>query len=71
MFNLQYLSLLKKQREFLKCVMIMDINAFDSNDKGLTEKYYKKLPKEMLVVAFKKDLFEYRPFQKSSLAYIS
>ena len=47
--------------------MVVDINAFESNDKGSTEKYYRKIPKEMLVVAFKKDLFEYRPFQKSSL----
>ena len=71
MFNLQYISILRKQREFLKSIMVVDINAFESNDKGSTEKYYRKIPKEMLVVAFKKDLFEYRPFQKSSLAYIS
>ena len=35
--------------------MVVDINAFESNDKGSTEKYYRKIPKEMLVVAFKKD----------------
>ncbi len=39
--------------------MVVDINAFESNDKGSTEKYYRKIPKEMLVVAFKKDWIVY------------
>ena len=39
--------------------MVVDINAFESNDKGSTEKYYRKIPKEMLVIAFKKDWIVY------------
>jgi hypothetical protein len=70
-FNLGWLAQLRKEREFLKGVVICDVNSFEAGDKGSTEKYYRRLPRELLVVAFRRDLYEYKVFHRSSLAYIS
>jgi hypothetical protein len=47
------------------------VNSFEGGDKGSTEKYYRRLPRELFVIAFRRDLYEYKIFHKSSLAYIS
>ena len=40
-----YLRQLVKQKEFLKMVIMCDINAFESSEKNSLEKYYRKIPK--------------------------
>ena len=44
-FNLLYLSLLVKERDFIRAVIICDINAYESSDKSSLDKYYRKIPK--------------------------
>ena len=44
-FNLLYLSLLRKEREFVRAVVVCDINAYESSDKSSLDKYYRKIPR--------------------------
>lgn len=70
-FNLLYLPLLVREREFIKAVIICDINAFESSDKSSLDKYYRKIPKDMTVIAFRKDFFEYKVIIKTALSFVS
>lgn len=70
-FNLQWLSQMRREREFLKGVIICDVNAFESSDKSSAEKYYRRLPRDFFTFSFRRDFYEYKIFQKSSLSYIS
>ena len=70
-FNLLYLSLLVKEREFVKAVIICDINAYESSDKSSLDKYYRKIPKELAVISFRKDFFEYKVVVKTTLSFLS
>lgn len=70
-FNLQWLSQLCREREFLRGVVICDVNAFESSDKSSAEKYYRRLPRDFFALSFRRDFYEYKIFQKSSLSYIS
>lgn len=66
-FNLSFLSIMQEKDEFIKCVIISDINTFESSDKLTLEKYYKRLPKEMLVFSFRRDIYDYKVIQKSPI----
>ena len=52
-------------------MIICDVNAFESSDKSSAEKYYKRLPRDFFAFSFRRDFYEYKLFQKSSLSYIS
>jgi len=52
-----YLRHMLKQKEFLKMLIVSDINAFESSEKNSLEKYYRKIPKELAVVTFRKDFY--------------
>ena len=43
--NLQFLSYYVAEREFLKAIILADINEFESGDKSSLERIYKKIPK--------------------------
>ena len=70
LFNLMYLPQLVKHREFLKMVIMCDINAFESSEKNSLEKYYRKIPRELAVFAFRKDFYDFRLMQKSALGMV-
>ena len=50
--------------------MLSDINEFESGDKSSLERIYKKINKNLLVVSFKKDIYDYKFIQKTSVPYI-
>ena len=70
-FNLLYLSVLRREREFVRAVVVCDINAYESSDKSSLDKYYRKIPREMVVVSFRKDFFEYKVVVKTALSFLS
>ena len=65
-FNMQFLPLFLKEREFVKALILSDVNTFEFSDKGHHDKIYKKIPKEMLTLTFRKDTYEYKFIQTST-----
>lgn len=68
--NLHYLPFYLQQKEFLKVVILSDINEFESGDKSSLERIYKKIPKNLLVLSFKKEIYDYKFIQKASMPFI-
>lgn len=58
---------MQQKDQFIKCVIISDINTFEASDKLTLEKYYKRLPKEILVFSFRRDIYDYKVIQKSPI----
>ena len=56
---------MQQSDEFIKCVIISDVNTFETSDKITQEKYYRRLSKDMLVFSFRKDVYDYKVIQKS------
>lgn len=66
-FNLSFLSILQDSDEFVKCAIVSDVNTFEASDKLTLEKYYKRLPRNLLVFSFRRDVYDYKVIQKSPI----
>lgn len=52
--NLHYLPFYTQSKEFLKVIVLSDVNEFESGDKSSLERIYKKIPKNFFLLSFKK-----------------
>lgn len=57
-----------QQHPFLKCVVLSDINTFETHEKGTLDKLYRKIPRELAVISLRKDFYDYRFMQKPEQA---